>query len=120
MEKNIKNLTDQLNSTMATKELNFLSSQPEILNALIQSKQNSTSIGIRSNVLGSETLVSCVEDIIFEEGQTIIILKHFDTTGYILPSHKINLGEIEAVYPFATPFVNPFLSNIDKDRTWFF
>jgi hypothetical protein len=105
---------------MAANDLNLLTDQDQIFKALFQSKRECTAIGIRAAVLGPDTMVTCVEDIIVEDGQTIIILKHYDSRGYILPSHKINLFEILAVHPFATPFENPFLANIGKERTWFF
>jgi hypothetical protein len=99
---------------------NFLNTPSDILKALLGSKEDCTTIGIQSTALGPEIIVTCVEDIIFEEGNTCVVLKHYDTSGYILPSHKIKLNEIEGVFPFATRFVNPYISNIDKDKTWFF
>jgi hypothetical protein len=112
--------TDSVISEMATRDLNFLSSPHDILNALLQSKENGTSIGIKAHVLGPETIVTAVEDVIFEDTLTLIVFKHYDTSGYILPSHKITLAEIQSVYPFATQFVNPYLSNLGKDKSWFF
>ena len=105
---------------MTPSDPSFLTAQSDILKVLLQSKEEGTSIGIRAGALGSDTMVTCVEDIIFEEHQTLIVLKHYDSTGYILPSHKINLSEVQGVCPFSTPFLNPFLENIEKDRTWYF
>jgi hypothetical protein len=105
---------------MITDDLNFLTTEPEILKALLQSKQEGTAIGIRAPLLGPETIITAVDDIIFTEENTLIILKSYDSTGYMLPSHKVELPQIQAVYPFATPFTNPFLQNLEKDKTWFF
>jgi hypothetical protein len=120
MEERTDVISNFLNSNTVGRELNFLNSPSDILRALVACKAEGTSIGIQSTALGSETIVTSVEDIIFEEGQTIVVLKHYDTSGYILPSHKLNIEQIEAVYPFSTPFVNPYINNISKDKTWFF
>jgi hypothetical protein len=103
-----------------SRELNFLNVESEILSALLKSKEEGTSIGIKASPLGTEIIITAVEDIQFHEGQTIIVLKHFDLSGYILPSSKINLPDIQAVCPFASPFHNPYLQNLDRHRTWFF
>ena len=100
--------------------MTFLHRQGEILQALLKSKEDGTSIGIRSPSIGPDTVVTAVEDIHFGEGQTIILLKHFDSSGYILPCNKLNLLEIQAVCSFTTPFTNPILSHIDRDKSWFF
>jgi hypothetical protein len=101
-------------------DLNFFDSPHDILNALLQSKEQGTSVGIKSNCLGQEMVTTAVEDIIFHDTHTVIVVKHYDGSGYILPSHKINLLEIQAVFQFNTPFVNPYLKSIDKDKSWFF
>lgn len=106
--------------SMAARELNFLTSPPEILKALLNSKEEGTSIGLRASAIGEETIVTSVEDIIFQENETIIVLKPYDATGYFLPSRTIKLRDIEGVFPFSTPFENPFLNNMQKDKTWFF
>jgi hypothetical protein len=105
-----------IDSLMAAKELNFLSEPSDILKALLNSKEEGTSIGIKANDFGLDPIITAVENIIFEEGQTLIVLKHYDQSGYILPSYKINLLNITAVYPFASPFKNPILSNLEKDK----
>jgi hypothetical protein len=105
-----------IDSLLAAKELNFLSEPSDILKALLNSKEEGTSIGIKANDFGIDPIITAVENIIFEESQTLIILKHYDSSGYILPSYKINLLNITAVYPFATPFKNPILNNLEKDK----
>src|SRR6187551_1890270 len=79
--------------------LNVRSEPQEILQALLDSKQSGTAIGIISSALGSDIFTTTVEDIIIHENATLIVLKRFDTTGYILPSYKINLLEILGVWP---------------------
>jgi hypothetical protein len=105
---------------MAANENHFLTSHADILKALLQSKHDGTAIAIRAKAFGEEAIVTCVEDVLIEGGQIIIVMKHYDTSGYILPYHKLNLIEIQGVYPFATQFSNPYLANIEKERTWYF
>lgn len=105
---------------MNVRDITFFNHQAEILQALLQSKEDGSSIGIKSAAFGPETIITAVEDIQFGEGQTMIVLKHYDSSGYMLPCHKLDLSEIEAVCPFTTRFENPILSNLDKDKTWFF
>jgi hypothetical protein len=105
-----------IDSLMAAKELNFLSEPSDILKALFNSKEEGTSIGIRADDFGIDPIITAVENIIFEEGQTLIVLKHYDTSGYILPSYKVNLLNITAVYPFASAFKNPILNNLEKEK----
>ena len=87
---------------------------------LMKSKEEGTAIAIRATVLGMEPIVTAVEDVYFDDGLTIIVLKHYDATGYILPSKRLNLLEIQSVCPFTTPFSNPYLQNLNKDKSWFF
>lgn len=101
-------------------ELNFIHSKEDILKALLQCKEEQTSIGIQSDALGTETVVTGIEDIVIEDTRTLVVLKYYDTTGYILPSNKIVLEEIQAVFPFATTFENPYLNNLNKGKSWHF
>jgi hypothetical protein len=106
--------------TMSVKEPNFLYDPSKILKALLTSRDLGTSIAIRADIFGPETIITAVEDIQLVDEQTIIILKYFDSCGYILPSYKLNFLEVQAVFPFTTLFVNPYLQNLQEERTWFF
>jgi hypothetical protein len=101
-------------------ELSFLSSPNDILNALQESKDQGTCIGIKCLTLGDGILITAVEEIVSDNGETLIHFKYYDSSGYILPSHKARLSEIDLVYPFSTPFTNPYLASIDKEKPWFF
>jgi hypothetical protein len=102
-------------------ENNSLVHEPAlVLKALINSKENGTCIGIASPILGVDMFITAVDDIVIEEGKTTIVLKHYDTTGFILPVHKVRLDEITSVQVFSSPFKNPYLENLHKDKTWFF
>lgn len=98
----------------------FITENSKILDALVASKCQATSIGITAGIFGDEIVVTCVEDIMVDEGVTTIILKQYDSQGRLLPAHKIDLNEIKSVCPFSTTFVNPYFNAIDKERTWFF
>lgn len=108
------------NCYAADKNWNFVNTSEEILAVLVNSRENGSSVGICCPVLGSDVLITAVENIILEDGQTIIALKHYDQSGYILPLARINLLEIKAVCPFTSVFKNPFLDNLEKDKSWFF
>ena len=120
MEKNHNYFENSIGPYMNVRELNFLEGRADILQALMKSKEEGTAIAIRATVLGMEPIVTAVEDVSFDDGLTIIVLKHYDATGYILPSKRLNLLEIQSVCPFTTPFSNPYLQNLNKDKSWFF
>jgi hypothetical protein len=92
----------------------------EILKVIVNSKENGSTVGIRSSLLGQGFFITAVEDIILEEGETSILLKPFDVTGFVLPSNKLRLAEIEAACPLISEYKNPVLRNIEKDKSWFF
>jgi hypothetical protein len=109
-------------------ETNFLDEQilnltfgtQKILRILFDSKENGNTIGIRSPLLGEGFFITAVDDIILQEGETTILFKPFDVTGFMLPTNKLLLADIEAACPLISEFRNPFLKNIARDRSWFF
>jgi hypothetical protein len=107
-------------SEVTATELCFLSTPKDILDALQESKAQGTCIGVKSSTLGEDILVTAVEEITSDNGEPLIHFKYYDSFGYILPSHKARLSEIDLVCPFSTPFTNPYLNNIDKEKPWFF
>jgi hypothetical protein len=98
----------------------FVKSENEILTKLIDSKENGTAIGVNAPGCSADMIITAVEDIVLTEDQTLIILKPYDMTGYMLLNNRINLSEIESVYAFTSTFKNPFLENLEKEKTWFF
>ena len=105
---------------MLKNDLDFLCDSEVILSELMRSKVEGNSIAIKSHQLGSDPIVTAVEDIIVQDGQTIVVLKPYDISGYFLPFHKIDLNDIAGICRFSTPLPNPFLNNIDRSRTWHF
>lgn len=81
----------------------------EILEHILDSKNNGTVIGISSPILGRGMVLTSIEDIILG-GSPLIVLKPYDTSGNILPERKIHLENIPAVRAFSTRFENPFIS----------
>ncbi len=104
--------------TMQDQNLTFLTEQTEILKALLESKQSGTAIGIIASKLDEKMIVTGIDDILIEDGRTTVVLKHYDASGYILPSRLVPLSAIDAVCPFVASFNNPILSNIEKTRSW--
>jgi hypothetical protein len=98
----------------------FVSTKAEMLGMLVSSKQHGSAVGIVAPAFGHDILITAVEDIILEDGKTIIILKQYDRSGYMLPSSRISLEDITSICPFSSEFRNPYLDNLEKDRTWFF
>jgi hypothetical protein len=105
---------------MQETDFNFIDNRSQILEVLIRSKQESRSVGILSNKLGPSVLITGVEDVVFEDVKTVIVLKPFDHTGYILPSYKLEIQDIISVCPLNSEFRNPFIDNIGKEKNWFF
>lgn len=118
--KNTKSESDVSNRHMNYADWNFVTAKAEILGVLVNSKQHGSAVGIMAPVFGSDIFITGVEDIILEEGKTLIILKQYDHSGYILPSTRIALEDLESVCPFSSELRNPYLDNHQKDRTWFF
>lgn len=100
-------------------DLNFVSDQNQILDILIRCKEDGKSVGVLSDRLGPAMLITGVEEILFD-ASIVIVFRHFDHTGYILPCQKIELADIISVCPLTSKFRNPYLGNIDKERNWFF
>jgi hypothetical protein len=98
----------------------FIKSKVDILQNLIQSKENGTTVGINAPSLSAGMVITGVDDVVLAESEIVIVLKQYDMSGYMLPHHRIYIDEIESLYPFASTFKNPFLENLDREKTWFF
>lgn len=100
--------------------LNLAKSSTDILKLIFESKENGTTVGISSPLLGQGFFITAVEDIILSDGETTILLKPFDVTGFLLPTNKLTLADIEAACPLISTFENPVLKNLEKEKNWFF
>ena len=102
---------ENLNTVMQNLNMELVSDPGEILNILTESKAHGTAVGINAPALGSEIYVTAVEDVVIDEDITIV-LKSYDTTGYMLETNKLKLAEIKSVYPFKSSFENPYMRTL--------
>ena len=63
-----------------------------ILDILMESKQGGNCVAISSSLTGEGFVITAVEDIILVDGATIICLKPYDVTGFMLPVSKIKFS----------------------------
>lgn len=100
---------------MTSPLLEFITLPRTILQALHESKDNGTVIGITSPVLGRGTFLTSVNDIIILDdiaSSPTIILKPFDANGYFLETNVIKLDDIRSVCVFTSKFENPFMKRL--------
>jgi hypothetical protein len=100
--------------------LDLATSKHDILKILVSGKENGNTVGIKSRLLGDGFYITAVEEIILEEGSTTFLFMPFDITGFILPTRRLKLADIDAACPLISEFQNPILRNFEKDKTWFF
>lgn len=100
-------------------QFDFILQPAEIFDALKQSKDNETSIGIYSPILGPTMFITGVEDLVDADSDVVVVLKKYDMSGKMLERYVVRLSEIVSVCPFTSPIKNPFLENLNKDTDWF-
>jgi hypothetical protein len=98
----------------------FVKSEILILKNLMQSKEKGNAVGLNVPSLSAGMIITAVDDVVLAAGEVIVTLKQYDMSGYMLPHNRINLNDIESLYPFTSSFKNPFLENLDREKTWFF
>lgn len=101
-------------------DLQFFRDPQEKLRAIMNSLEEGTSIGVKAAALGERVVVTGVQNVLIDEGETVVVLKPYDSSGYILPATRLRLSEISIVMTFLTRFPNPILDNLDREKTWFF
>lgn len=106
---------ENLNTVMKYLTGEFVSDPGDMLHCLVQSKEHGTAVGVLSPLLGNGIVVTAVEDIIVDEDITIV-LKNYDKTGYMLETNKLKLEEIKSVWPFKSPFENPWLRELSHPK----
>jgi hypothetical protein len=101
--------------------IDFITNREQILSALIESKRDSTSIGINASAFFNGVLVTGIEDIILtDDCDPIIVVKKYDSNGYFLQHDRLRLGEIESVCPFTSSFENPFLKELGSVSRFYY
>ena len=106
---------ENLNTVMRRLSMELVTDPGEMLNILSESKANGTAVGIFAPLLGQEIYVTAVEDILVDKDVTIV-LKNYDTTGYMFETNKLKLGDIKSVCPFKSLFENPYMRNTLKQN----
>ena len=97
------------NPSMNIYNADLITSEQGILNALIESKEKGSMIGIQSPVLGGGTFITGVVDILFTDYGIKVVTKGYDVNGYFLNKSTLDLNEIKSVIPFISIFKNPFM-----------
>lgn len=106
----------KLHHVMQNINMDLVSDPGEMLTILTESKQSGTAVGISAPSLGKEIYVTAVEDIVIDKDITIV-LKSYDITGYILETNKLKIGDIKSVYPFKSPFENPYMRSMKHGKS---
>ena len=107
---------ENLNTVMQHLSTELVSEPGEILSILVESKAQGTAVGINAPALGNEICVTGVEDVIMNDDITIV-LKRYDNTGYMLETNKLKLSDIRSVFPFKSPFENPYMKTLKHGRS---
>ena len=105
-----------LKSVMRKLSNDLVSDPGDMLSILCESKARGTAVGIAAPTLGSGIYITAVEDIVVDEEITIV-LKNYDITGYMFETNKLKFGQIQSVFPFKSPFENPYLRNIGLSKS---
>ena len=97
--------------------IDIITTRRDIYNALVDSQENQSIIGIASKDLGPGMFMTSVKEIVDEEQDVLIVLNSYDTSGYFLEKNKVYLSSITGVLPFKAVFANPFLKALEaKER----
>ena len=97
-------------------EFNFTSNPQEILRALLDSRQQQKMIALYMPANSDELFITAVDEIIHDEHDTIIVVKQFDNTGFIIEKNKIKLSEIVSACLLSSHWENPYMKVIIKDK----
>jgi hypothetical protein len=95
--------------------VDVITTRKEIYEALLESEDNQSIIGISSQQLGPGMYLTSVREILNDGDDVIVVLCSYDTTGYFLEKNKVSLNSISGVIPFKAVFQNPFLKELEKE-----
>lgn len=95
--------------------IDLITTRKEIYNALLESEDHQSIIGISSEDLGPGMFLTSVKEILHDGDDVVVILSSYDTTGYFLEKNKVSLSRISGVIPFKAVFQNPFLKELQKE-----
>lgn len=97
--------------------LDLKTEKSDIYNALVESEDCQTVIGITSRDLGPGVFMTCVREIVKEEDIEIAILNSYDITGHFLQTNRVPINNITSVIPFKGVFMNPYVRQFDGAKT---
>jgi hypothetical protein len=95
--------------------LELVIDRQEILDILDESKEHGTAVGICAAALGQGMTVTAVDAIVID-AEVTIVLRNYDSTGYMLETNKLSLDEIHGVYPFQSRLENPWLRSLKGNK----
>jgi hypothetical protein len=101
---------------MGYEEYNFTSNPIEILEALTGSKHEEKMVALIVPSIGEGLFITAVDDIVEEGGEAWIILKHYDSTGFMIERNRIGLSEIVGACTLNSKWKNPFMKIVIKDN----
>jgi len=92
--------------------IDVMTTRKEIYEAILDSEDNQSIIGIACKDLGPGMFMTSVKEILNDGSDQLIVLNSYDITGYFLEKNRILLKNISGVIPFKTVFSNPFLKEL--------
>ena len=96
--------------------IDIITARKDIFNALVDSEENESIIGIASNDLGQGMFMTSVKEIMEDGEDVLIVLNSYDTSGYFLEKNKVHLSRIKGIIPFRAVFTNPFLKSLGEQE----
>lgn len=96
--------------------IDVITTRKEIHEALLDSEDNQSIIGIASKDLGPGMFMTSVKEILNDGNDQLVVLNSYDITGYFLEKNKILLKNISGVIPFKAVFTNPFLRDLTEQQ----
>jgi hypothetical protein len=92
--------------------IDLVTNRDEIYNAVLESEDCQTIIGIASEDPGRGIFMTFILEIVHDGNEQIAIFNSYDVTGYFLEKNKIPVKNITSVIPLRGVFVNPFLKHM--------
>ena len=96
--------------------VDVITGRSEMYEALLESEDNQSIIGIACDELGPGMFLTSVKEIVDDGDQVMVVLSSYDTTGYFFEKNKVSLSSITGVLPFKAVFTNPFLRELQKEN----
>jgi hypothetical protein len=92
--------------SVALSDLKFTNNKKSIINAVFQSLENGTVLGVYCNAFGQGMFLVAVEKFYSEDE---IVFYKYDATGLLLLKNVVSINEIKTVCPFADMYSHPII-----------